>query len=142
MDKNMIITETQSVIFPSLKTNVQLVEKYIDDICQFYNIGEENYGNILVAVSEAVNNAICHGNRLDPDKSVKFFYETKDLNLCFTIEDEGDGFNPDTLPDPTDPNNINSPNGRGVFLMKKLSDDIKFLNEGRRVELYFRISNQ
>jgi len=46
MDKNMIITETQSVIFPSLKTNVQLVEKYIDDICQFYNIGEENYGNI------------------------------------------------------------------------------------------------
>lgn len=138
----MIITETQSVIFPSLKTNVQLVEKYIDEICQFYNIGEENYGNILVAVSEAVNNAICHGNRLDPSKSVKFFYETKDFNLCFIIEDEGDGFNPDTLPDPTDPNNISSPNGRGVFLMKKLSDDIKFLNDGRRVELYFRISNQ
>lgn len=138
----MIITETQSVIFPSLKTNVQLVEKYIDEICQFYNIGEENYGNILVAVSEAVNNAICHGNRLDPSKSVKFFYETKDFNLCFIIEDEGDGFNSDTLPDPTDPNNISSPNGRGVFLMKKLSDDIKFLNDGRRVELYFRISNQ
>ena len=64
----MIITETRSVIFPSLKENVTLVEKFIDEICQFYNIGDENYGNILVAVTEAVSNAIFHGNRLNPDK--------------------------------------------------------------------------
>ncbi|HOX82448.1 MAG TPA: ATP-binding protein [Chryseolinea sp.] len=138
----MIITETRSVIFPSLKENVTLVEKFIDEICQFYNIGDENYGNILVAVTEAVSNAIFHGNRLNPDKSVRFFYETKANNLCFTVEDEGNGYNPDTLPDPTDPSNLEVPNGRGVFLMRKLTDDIKFLNDGRRVELYFRIANQ
>ncbi|MFM2285704.1 MAG: hypothetical protein RLZZ543_1201 [Bacteroidota bacterium] len=138
----MIITETRSVIFPSLKENVSLVEKFIDEICQFYSIGDENYGNILVAVTEAVSNAIYHGNRLNPDKSVRFFYETKENNLCFTVEDEGNGYNPDTLPDPTDPSNLEVPNGRGVFLMRKLTDDIKFLNEGRRVELYFRIANQ
>ena len=138
----MIITETRSVIFPSLKENVSLVEKFIDDICQYYNIGDENYGNILVAVTEAVTNAIYHGNRLNPDKSVRFFYETKDNNLCFTVQDEGAGYNPETLPDPTDPENIETPNGRGVFLMRKLTDDIKFLDEGRRVELYFRIANQ
>lgn len=138
----MIITETRSVIFPSLKENVSLVEKFIDEICQFYSIGDENYGNILVAVTEAVSNAIYHGNRLNPDKSVRFFYETKENNLCFTVEDEGNGYNPDTLPDPTDPTNLEVPNGRGVFLMRKLTDDIKFLNEGRRVELYFRIANQ
>jgi serine/threonine-protein kinase RsbW len=138
----MIITETRSVIFPSLKENVTLVEKFIDEICQFYNIGDENYGNILVAVTEAVSNAIFHGNRLNPDKSVRFFYETKANNLCFTVEDEGSGYNPDTLPDPTDPSNLEVPNGRGVFLMRKLTDDIKFLNDGRRVELYFRIANQ
>jgi serine/threonine-protein kinase RsbW len=125
-----------------LKENVTLVEKFIDEICQFYNIGDENYGNILVAVTEAVSNAIFHGNRLNPDKSVRFFYETKANNLCFTVEDEGSGYNPDTLPDPTDPSNLEVPNGRGVFLMRKLTDDIKFLNDGRRVELYFRIANQ
>lgn len=138
----MIITETRSVIFPSLKENVSLVERFIDEICQFYNIGDENYGNILVAVTEAVSNAIYHGNRLNPDKSVRFFYETKDNNLCFTVQDEGAGYNPEILPDPTDPENIETPNGRGVFLMRKLTDDIKFLDEGRRVELYFRIANQ
>jgi serine/threonine-protein kinase RsbW len=138
----MIITETRSVTFPSLKENVALVEKFVDEICQFYSIGDENYGNILVAVTEAVSNAIYHGNRLNPEKDVRFYYETKENNLCFTVEDQGKGYNPDTLPDPTDPENLESPNGRGVFLMRKLTDDIKFHNEGRKVELFFRINNQ
>jgi serine/threonine-protein kinase RsbW len=138
----MIITETRSVTFPSLKENVALVEKFVDEICQFYSIGDENYGNILVAVTEAVSNAIYHGNRLNPEKDVRFYYETKENNLCFTVEDQGKGYNPDTLPDPTDPENLETPNGRGVFLMRKLTDDIKFYNEGRKVELFFRINNQ
>lgn len=138
----MTITETRFVTFPSVKENVALVERFVDEICQYYNIGDEHYGNILVALTEAVSNAIFHGNRLNPDKSVKFFYETKENNLCFTVQDEGSGYNPDTLPDPTDPENIESPSGRGVYLMKKLTDDIKFHEDGRRIELYFRISNQ
>jgi serine/threonine-protein kinase RsbW len=138
----MNITDTRSVTLTSVKENVSLVERFVDEICQFYNIGDENYGNILVAVTEAVNNAIFHGNRLDPEKSVKFFYENKDNNLCFTVEDEGKGYNPDTLPDPTDPANLEVPHGRGVFLMKQLTDDIKFFNDGRKVELYFRLVNQ
>ncbi|MEX1189004.1 MAG: ATP-binding protein [Bacteroidia bacterium] len=138
----MTITDTRSVTFASVKENVNLVEKFVDEICQYYNIGDENYGNILVAVTEAVSNAIYHGNRLNPDKSIRFFYENKDNNLCFTVQDEGNGYNPDTLPDPTDPQNIEVPHGRGVFLMKQLTDDIKFHEDGRRVELYFRLVNQ
>ena len=138
----MTITQTRTVTFPSVKENVALVERFVDEICEFYNIGDENYGNILIAITEAVSNAIYHGNRLDPDKSVRFFYETKDNNLCFTVQDEGRGYNPDTLPDPTDPANVENPNGRGVFLMRRLTDDIKFFDEGRKVELYFRIANQ
>jgi serine/threonine-protein kinase RsbW len=138
----MNIIDTRFVTFASVKENVSLVERFVDEICQFYNIGDENYGNILVAVTEAVNNAIFHGNRLDPDKSIKFFYENKENNLCFTVEDEGNGYNPDTLPDPTDPSNLEVPHGRGVFLMKQLTDDIKFFNEGRKVEMYFRLVNQ
>lgn len=138
----MTITQTRTVTFPSVKENVALVERFVDEICEFYNIGDENYGNILIAITEAVSNAIYHGNRLDPDKSVRFFYETKDNNLCFTVQDEGRGYNPETLPDPTDPENVENPNGRGVFLMRRLTDDIKFFDEGRKVELYFRIANQ
>ena len=138
----MMITQTKQVSFPSLKENIALAGKYIDEICEFYNIGDENYGNILVAVTEAVSNAIYHGNRLNPEKQVRFYYETKDHNLCFVIEDEGRGYNPEALPDPTDPQNLENPNGRGVFLMRKLTDDIKFENDGRRVELYFRLANQ
>ncbi len=138
----MTITETRSVSFPSVKENVALVEKFVDEICQFYNIGDEHYGNILVALTEAVSNAIYHGNRLNPEKAVRFFYETKENNLCFTVQDEGGGYNPENLPDPTDPENIETPNGRGVFLMRRLTDDIKFHDDGRRVELYFRITNQ
>jgi len=138
----MTITQTRTVTFPSVKENVALVERFVDEICEFYNIGDENYGNILIAITEAVSNAIYHGNRLDPEKSVRFYYETKDNNLCFTVQDEGRGYNPETLPDPTDPENIENPNGRGVFLMKRLTDDIKFFDDGRKVELYFRIAHQ
>jgi serine/threonine-protein kinase RsbW len=138
----MTITQTRTVTFPSVKENVALVERFVDEICEFYNIGDENYGNILIAITEAVSNAIYHGNRLDPDKSVRFFYETKDNNLCFTVQDEGRGYNPETLPDPTDPENVENPNGRGVFLMRRLTDDIKFFDEGRKVEMYYRIANQ
>lgn len=138
----MMITDTRSVSFSSVKENISLVGKYVDEICEYYNIGDENYGNILVAVTEAVSNAIYHGNRLNPEKMVSFRYESVNNSLCFVIEDEGKGYNPDTLPDPTDPENVESPNGRGVFLMRKLSDDIKFENSGTRVELYFKIINQ
>jgi len=138
----MTITDTRFVRFSSVKENVSLAGRFVDEICEFYNIGDENYGNILVAVTEAVSNAIVHGNRLNPEKEVRFHYETKENNLCFIIEDEGKGYNPDTLPDPTDPHNLENPNGRGVFLMRRLTDDIKILNNGTRVELYFRIAFQ
>jgi serine/threonine-protein kinase RsbW len=125
-----------------VRENVSLVEKFVDEICQFYNIGDEHYGNILVALTEAVSNAIVHGNRLNPEKDVKFYYESKDSFLSFTVQDQGAGYNPETLPDPTDPDNIESPNGRGVFLMRKLSDEINFHDNGTRIELKFKITNQ
>lgn len=138
----MIKTDKQSFAFPSIKENVALVEKLVDEICNYYNIGDEHYGNILVALTEAVSNAIYHGNQLDPNKFVEFYYESKNGMLCFTVADEGNGYDPDAVPDPTDPNNIELPNGRGVFLMRKLSDGIHFHDNGRRIELQFRLTNQ
>jgi serine/threonine-protein kinase RsbW len=93
---------------------------------------------MLVAVTEAVNNAMQHGNKYDPDKKVNIAYEVDSEQIAFTISDEGHGFDYLNLPDPTDPENLEKPTGRGVFLMKHLADQIIFSENGRVVELYFK----
>jgi serine/threonine-protein kinase RsbW len=120
--------------------SINLVEKLIDEIKQEHNIHEECYGNMLVAVTEAVNNAIQHGNKYDPDKMVSINYEIDADQILFAISDEGNGFDYMNLPDPTDPENLEKPTGRGVFLMKHLADQIIFAENGKVVELYFKTS--
>lgn len=127
----------QEIQFPSKVENLSLVEKLIDQVCVEYRVNEDHYGNILIALTEAVNNAIIHGNKQDPSKHITLSCESKDNNLLFIVEDEGPGFDFDHLPDPTDPENIEKPNGRGVFLMKNLADEVNFFNNGNRVELKF-----
>lgn len=116
------------------------VEKKIDDVTKEAKVNEDLYGNVLIAVTEGVNNAIHHGNKSNPEKKVQIDIEINDENqLVFSIKDEGDGFDPDSLPDPTDPANIEKPHGRGVFLMQQLSDEIEFEEEGRQVILKFAL---
>ena len=111
--------------------NINVVEKFIDDLKIKHNLHEECYGNMLVAVTEAVNNAINHGNKANPDKMVNIKFEVDDDQFGFIISDEGHGFDYLNLPDPTDPENIEKPSGRGVFLMKHLADQIIFSENGR-----------
>ena len=131
------MSEAREISIQSQLENIALVEKMIDGLCEVYNISEEHYGNILISLTEAVNNAIVHGNRLDPDKKVMLSYEADNNTLKFTIEDEGPGFDYENLPDPTAPENIEKPHGRGVFLMRNLADKCDFLEDGRVVELEF-----
>ena len=130
----------QNIDFPSEAENIHLVEKLIDNVCEELKIHEDHYGNILIALTEAVNNAIHHGNKLDPNKKT-FVACGQALNkLKFRVEDEGKGFDYENLPDPTDPANLEKPNGRGIFLMKNLADEISFEENGRIVELTFELS--
>ena len=130
----------QKVDFPSQEKNIRLVEKLVDDICEEIGIHEEKYGNILIALTEAVNNAICHGNSSDPSKITTIHCDQNNEKLKFVIKDEGLGFDHLTIPDPTDPSNIEKIQGRGIFLMKHLSDEISFKENGSRVELTFDLS--
>ena len=132
--------ENKKINFASIPDNIVMVEKLIDEICEEQNINEDYYGNILISITEAVNNAIQHGNKYDPNKFVDIAFETDSDTLYFTIEDEGDGFDYENLPDPTDPQNIEKINGRGIFLMKNLADEVSFSKSGRIVELNFKIS--
>ena len=123
--------------FDSKPENIAIVERLIDQISEDHSIIPEHYGNVLIAMTEAVNNAIVHGNKLDPEKSVNVSCAIDGKSLVFRISDEGPGFDYDNLPDPTAPENIEKPHGRGVFLMRHLADDCAFEDAGRVVELTF-----
>lgn len=133
----MIPAKGQKLKIESSSDNLRLVERLIEDVCDIYNVTEDNFGNILIAVTEAVNNAIYHGNKGNPAKSVQIGFENEDKKITFSVSDEGQGFDYDSLPDPTDPGNIDKINGRGVFLMKHLADKVEFNHNGKEVLLTF-----
>jgi serine/threonine-protein kinase RsbW len=119
-------------------SNLRIVEKAIDEVSAEIGVKEDFYGKILVSTIEAVNNAIVHGNKADIKKFVKieFLYRKKELYI--SVEDEGPGFKPKEIPDPTRPENIENLSGRGVFLMSKLADSIKFNEKGNKVTMAFK----
>jgi serine/threonine-protein kinase RsbW len=126
--------------FPSVLENIHIAERLIDEVCAEFHVKEDYYGELLIAMTEAVNNAIVHGNKLDPSKQVKLTFDVlNDTNIRFTIEDEGPGFDYNNLPDPTAPENIEKPHGRGVFLMRQLADGCSFEDGGRIVILDFAV---
>jgi len=130
----------QHIELPSKLDCISDIESFIDEICDKYEIGEDHYGNILIALTEAVNNAITHGNKLNPTKKVNLDMETQGNELNFIIRDEGDGFDFNNIPDPTLPENVTKLNGRGVFLMKSLADEVDFEENGKIVKLKFSLS--
>jgi serine/threonine-protein kinase RsbW len=124
---------TQRIDFPAKAENIALAEKLIDEACQKHGVHESHYGNILIALTEAVNNAIHHG------KSVGLGYQIKGDQIVFVVSDEGPGFDFQHLPDPTDPQNIEKPHGRGVFLMRALADSVEFSDNGATVGMAFSL---
>jgi serine/threonine-protein kinase RsbW len=119
--------------------NLRVVEKLIDEISAECNLSSEIYGNILIATLEATNNAIMHGNKLDEKKQVQINCVLDNDELKISIKDQGNGFDFHSIPDPTAPENIENINGRGVFLMEKLSDKLSFFDNGSKVELIFKV---
>ena len=138
--ENVYTQNVNQINFSSKIENLTLVEKFIDNVCEENKVNQDFYGNILIALTEAVNNAIFHGNASDPGKQVIVTCKQGNNSLAFFVEDQGKGFDYNTLPDPTDPENIEKPNGRGVFLMKNLADQVEFHDNGRKVEIVFKIS--
>ena len=124
---------------PSLIENIRVIESFIDNSKEEFEFEDDIYGNIMVAVTESVNNAIRHGNKFDKDKNVYLTLMVEQNQLLFEVEDEGPGFDYQNLPDPTAPENLENPGGRGIFLMRNLCDEVNFLEAGKKVQLKFNI---
>ncbi|HNQ82809.1 MAG TPA: ATP-binding protein [Bacteroidales bacterium] len=116
------------------------IEQFVDEISDEYLLYGSYFGNILMALTEAVRNAVVHGNGNDSRKRVYIRQEKVKAGLMLTVSDEGQGFDFKTALESAA--NLKAPetSGNGLFLMQKLSDEINFRNEGRTVEMLFRIN--
>ena len=123
----------------SIQENLREIEKLIDEFNEIEELDESLYGKVMLATIEAANNAIVHGNKLDPEKKVKVEIIKRKERIEIYVEDQGNGFDYMRIPDPTAPENIENIHGRGVFLMKQLSDEVNFYKNGTKVQILFKI---
>jgi len=128
----------KKISIESKVVNLRIVENAIDEATNVIGISQDNYGKILVSAMEAVNNAILHGNQSNPEKIVDIEIAYKKNELQIKVTDEGKGFRPETVPDPTTPENIEALNGRGIYLMSHLADKIKYSDKGNSVTMTFK----
>ena len=129
-DKISLASESKSLL---------VLEEWINKLCDLCQISVEQYGNVLIAITEAVNNAIIHGNKNIANKKTDIEYNIDSQTITFTVFDEGTGFDFNDLPDPTSPENLEKPQGRGIFLMNHLADEVNFIDNGNIVQLKFSI---
>ena len=108
-----------SIRLNSIPGNVDKVSNIVENLASKFRLAPDTYGNILISLTEAVNNAILHGNKQDESKMVEVKAETKNGRLAITVIDEGKGFDYNNVPDPTSPELICQCGGRGVFLMRR-----------------------
>lgn len=119
--------------------NIVKVENFIDYFTDIYNVEPEIFGKISLCVIESVNNAILYGNKLDLTKYVRFTVYAENRRLYIAVKDEGEGFDYTYIPDPTLPENLVKDAGRGLYLMKTLSDELIFEDGGSKVTMVFNI---
>lgn len=138
----MTMLRNKTIKIKSNLSELHKLEAFVEQISDYYNVNSTYYSNILVALNEAVTNSIVHGNSEQEDKFVEIIFEAKNKGLFFTVQDQGQGFDFVNYPDPTnieieDYENI----GRGLYLMKSLSDVIDYDLKTGAIELGFKISS-
>jgi serine/threonine-protein kinase RsbW len=122
-------------IYPSNPDLLPEIEEYIFNTLSEVEFTEDMKNNIELAVAEASANSILHGNKCDINKNVIIKISINEEKITISFQDEGTGFNPDEVPDPTKPENILRGSGRGVHIMRSLVDDIKYIFNKNSTEL-------
>lgn len=132
----------QTLTLKSSYEEIEKVEGLLNDLQSELGFNDEFYARLMLAVSEAATNGIVHGNQLDESKSVEISaFRDGDL-LVFETRDEGEGFDPETLPDPLAKENLMKTSGRGVFLMEEYADEVEYSDGGTKLTLKFKVSDQ
>lgn len=128
---------TQSIEFKSTFEEVEKLEAFLNNLQKELDFDNEYYAKLMLVVSEAVTNSIMHGNKQDASKKVFVEAVANGAGISFTIQDEGDGFEPEDLPDPLAQENLLKTGGRGVFLMNEYADEVEYSDKGNTLKLRF-----
>lgn len=127
------------IVLESKPDAISKLDSFVRDMVLQHKLDETLHADILITLTEAVNNAIIHGNKNDGRKSVTIQIQKQEDGLHIFVEDQGHGFDPNCLQDPTDPANIGKCGGRGVFLIKEICHSVHFHNNGATVEMCFEL---
>ena len=119
--------------------NLPLVEEFIEESAKKLRLDRDTVNSLLIAVNEATNNAVVHANKSDPDKKVQISLSQQDNIITVSVTDEGEGFNPEEVPDPTLPENILKDHGRGIYIMRSCVGDIEYVFHPNGTELKLHI---
>ncbi len=131
-------TKELRLILPSEPKSIEKLEPFLRRCWKPNNKETTLFNDVLLVLTEAVNNGMVHGNESNPDKLVTVVYSSSNKIINFTVVDEGKGFNYDKVPDPTHQSRIDQPCGRGVFIMQQLAYKVSYQNKGRKVLIQFR----
>jgi serine/threonine-protein kinase RsbW len=129
----------------ALKSAFDQLEMVVEETERFVRQHEDDDDvvyNIVLLTSEAVTNAIEHGNALDESKNVVLGFKVAGEFVTVSVQDEGEGFKASSVPNPLDRENLFSDGGRGLYLMEALADEIRYEDGGRRVVMRFRRSRK
>lgn len=111
------------------------IPEFVEELQKKAELDEDSSGKLMLLLSEAVTNAIVHGNNEDPSKKVEVEINIRSDSIITTVEDEGDGYDPDQeSDDPLNEENLLKEGGRGIFLIEEISDEIEYFNEGRGIK--------
>jgi serine/threonine-protein kinase RsbW len=120
--------------------NLITVEEFVNYFCKDVNLPDEKLSNVLLAVTEAATNAIIHANKCDTNKKVTVEAAVENSKLIIKIKDEGEGFDPGNVPDPTEPENLLKDSGRGIYLMRVYMDDLQLHRTPSGMELVLTVN--
>ena len=136
------MNQTFKKIVPSDPDFIPAIDEFVLSKINCLNLVEDTLNDLSLSVSEAISNAMVHGNKLDPNKDVTVLIIISDDELILSIMDEGDGFDPDSVPDPTKPENIMLDSGRGIHIMRSFIDDLvyNFSSEGTELRLIIKLN--
>jgi serine/threonine-protein kinase RsbW len=115
-----------SITFPSKTNQVAVADEFLETWLREHGISEDTIADMAIAITELVNNAIKHGNKLQTDKSVTLELQIINKSIKATVMDQGTGFKIDSIPDPLAEENLLKEIGRGIFIVKSMMDDVKF----------------
>lgn len=137
----MASDDKKKLVLRSSFEELEKLEPFIHELQEWASLSDDQRDRIMLPLSEAVNNAIIHGNKLQEDKDVTVVAELNDCHLAISVEDQGEGFDPGTIPDPLQEENLLNTGGRGVYLIKQYADDVDFSKNGAKVIMYFRMDD-